>query len=290
MENIENIIFKEPKKTFMEILKIHNREVPFANILAFFFRPKENHNLKTLFIDALLETKCTNLGGNAVGEIDLEIPTYNVSSVEVKIEQKTKLGKRIDILIITNTFVICIEFKINHDFNNPLSNYKEYVDDNFEGKKKYYFILTPYKKDAIEEAKKYFENHNEFKQIILRHFINRVKEKIEENKIDLNENVTLNYFEDFIRTVENREIRSKRNLFLENLKKELNQKNILSEYHKNIGGGFLEIKKIENKLKIRFTINGIQIEEWNNKSFSKIICKPQKDLDIEKIIKQIILN
>ena len=32
-------IFKEPRKTFMEILKVNNREVPFANLLAFLFRP-----------------------------------------------------------------------------------------------------------------------------------------------------------------------------------------------------------------------------------------------------------
>ena len=290
MENIENIIFVEPKKTFMEILKIHKQEIPFANILAFFFRPKENHNLKTLFIDALLETKYTNIGINEVEKIDIEIPKYDESSVEVKVEQKTKLNKRIDILIITNTFVICIEFKINHDLNNPLSNYKEYIEEHFDEKKKYYFVLTPYKKEAIDDAKKYFRKNNEFKQIILRHFLNRVKEKIGLNTNEFNKTESFNYFEDFRKTVENREIRSKRNLFLENLKSELNQKNIQSEYHTNIKGGFLEIEKIEYKLKIRFTLNGIQIEKWENNSFSELINEPQKNLNIENLTKQIILN
>ena len=127
MEGKDNIIFKEPRKTFMEILKVNNSEVPFANILAFFFRPNENHKLETLFIDALLETKFTNISKNQDEEIAQEIPVYEKKSVKVIVEQKTKNESRIDILIITNTFVICIEFKINHELNNPLDDYKDYV-------------------------------------------------------------------------------------------------------------------------------------------------------------------
>ena len=288
MEDQDNIIFKEPRKTFMEILKVNNREVPFANILAFFFRPNENHKLETLFIDALLETKFTNISKNQDEEITQEVPVYEKKSVKVIVEQKTKNESRIDILIITNTFVICIEFKINHELNNPLDDYKDYVEKEFNEKKKYYLILTPYKKDAIEKAKDYFEKNNEFKQVVLRHFINRVKEKIAENPTTYFKNEKYDYFLDFIQTVENREIRSKRNLFLVRLKKDLD-KNLKCEYHKNIDGGFLEIKKEKFTLKIRFTKEGIQIEKWINKS-RQIIYEPNKTLKTDNLIKIITNN
>ncbi len=288
MEEKENIIFKEPRKTFMEILKVNNREVPFANILAFFFRPNENHKLETLFIDALLETKFTDINKNQNEETTQDAPIYEKQSVKVIVEQKTKTENRIDILIITNTFVICIEFKINHELNNPLYDYKNYVEKEFKEKKKYYFILTPYRKDAIENAKKYFDKNNEFKQIVLRHFINRVKEKIRENPTTYLKNEKYDYFLDFIQTVENREIRSKRNLFLISLKKDLD-KNLKSEYHKNIEGGFLEIQKEKFTLKIRFTKEGIQIEKWINKS-RQIIYGPNKTLKKDNLIKTIINN
>jgi hypothetical protein len=288
MEDKDNIIFKEPRKTFMEILKVNNREVPFANILAFFFRPNENHKLETLFIDALLETKFTNISKNQDEEITQEVPVYEKKSVKVIVEQKTKNESRIDILIITNTFVICIEFKINHELNNPLDDYKDYVEKEFNEKKKYYLILTPFKKEAVEKAKDYFEKNNEFKQVVLRHFINRVKEKIAENPTTFLRNEKYDYFLDFIQTIENREIRSKRNLFLEKLKKDLG-KNIKSQYHKNIDGGFLEIKKDNFILKIRFTKEGIQIEKWINKS-RQIIYEPNKILQTENLIKTITDN
>ena len=60
-KNIEEIIFQEPRKTFMEILKVNQREVPFANVLAYFFRPNEKHGLGDFFIQSLLNTNCQEL-------------------------------------------------------------------------------------------------------------------------------------------------------------------------------------------------------------------------------------
>ena len=177
---MDEIIFIEPRKTFMEILRVHNREVPFANLLAFFFNPKEKHELNTLFIDALLETRFTHLGKNESVEISPRIPVYDANSIKVAVEVTTSENNRIDILITSNTFTICIEFKINHDLNNPLDDYKKFVNDKYSNQQHYFFVLTPYKKEAIGIAKEYFESNNEFKQIILSHFINKVKEKLQE--------------------------------------------------------------------------------------------------------------
>ncbi len=284
MENTdENIIFKEPRKTLMEILKVNNREVPFANVLSFFFKPKEKHNLETLFLDALLETKYTNIGLDKNNiKIDF-VPDYDKKNVRVVVEQPTKNNNRIDLLIETNTFVIAIEFKINHKLNNPLDDYEDYIEKNFTTKKKYYFILTPTEKEAVDKAKAYFENKNEFKQIILRHFLNRVKEKIAEKDLSFEASYEYSYFVDFKQTVENREIRSKRQIFLENLQNKLKKQNIKSEYHRNIKGGFLEIKNNNLQLKVRFTANGIQIEKWTEKDNEKIYG-PNKKLEQNELV------
>lgn len=279
----EQVIFIEPRKTFMEILNVHNQEVPFANILAFYFRPKENHKLGTLFLDALLGTKFKNIGEQSTEKTILKIPTYDLNSVSVIVEQPTELKKRIDILIITDTFIVCIEFKINHDLNNPLTEYKKYVEKEFKQKEKYYFILTPYEKEAIGEAKEYFEKNNEFKQIILSHFIKSIDDKIKINPLKYKINEEYQYYKDFIQTVKNRKIRSERTKFLENIKNKLN---IKSEYHTNINGGFLEIKKGKIALKVRFTSMGIQIEKWDKK-FEKLIYQPNKNLRIDNLVKVI---
>ncbi len=106
-EDLE-IMFKEPKKTFLEVLKIHKNEVVMSNLLAYFFRPKESHGLNTHFLDTLLDI-IDNPSENRI---------YDKNSVKVKVEVKTsnvkESNKRIDILIETNLFVIAIEFKIYH--------------------------------------------------------------------------------------------------------------------------------------------------------------------------------
>jgi hypothetical protein len=282
VKEVENIIFQDPKKTFMEILKVHNKEVPFANLLAFFFRPKEKHGLETLLIDSLLDTKHTSISMNKTEELTLEKIEYDAKSVEVLVEKKTKNGNRIDILIITNTFVLCIEFKINHSLNNPLEDYKKYIEEHSEysKKKKYYLILTPFKKDPIGDAKMYFKENNEFKHIILSHFIKTVKKKNEQNfRGDIYEkNIYQQYFEEFIQTIENREIRFKRRIALTELSDDLNKsllnKGLESKYHLNNQGGFLEIKKDTSALKIRIKSGIWQMEKWKNN-------KPQSEQKLE---------
>ena len=301
-------IFKEPRKTFMEILKVNNREVPFVNLLAFFFKPHEKHGLGDKFIKALLETNCSELAFQNQGIKENPLKSNGIGydiieniigeKVKVIVEQPTSKNssksdlnkKRIDILIVAQNFVICIEFKINHALNNPLEDYKKFISENYSEKRKYYVLLTPYNKKCIGNAKK----STEFKQVILSHFIDKIKENLPENyKTDYTENHYYEYFKDFIQTVENRKIKSARHLFFETLNQEINSQKINSKFHiqKN---GFLEIKKNGNILKLRFFINsksndiekhniGWQLEKWNNgkkveteflnkeKSYQKII-------------------
>lgn len=287
MKEIENIIFKDPRITFMEILKVNGKEVPFANLLSFFFKPKEKHNLGTLFIDSLLETKFTNIGKNDTNEQNFEKIEYDRNSVKVMVELKTLNNNRIDIFIATNTFVICIEFKINHNLDNPLEDYKNFISrhSEYSTKKQFYFILTPFKKEPIGNAKRYFENNNEFKQIVLRHFIKQVKLNLENKLSEVeHENIYYQYFQDFIQTVENREIRSKRTFELTKLNDIIIQNSLKSEYHTNIQGGFLQVEKINYNLKIRIKFGKWQVEKWNGNIKDMDICKLDKDIDFTEFL------
>ncbi len=277
----KEIIFRDPKKTFMEILRVHNKEVPFANLLAFFFRPKETHELGTLFIDSLIEM-INHKESSTLEKIDFD----RKSKIEVHVEKKTSKANRIDLLIVTNTFVICIEFKINYELNNPLHDYKTYIEEHSEYSHltKLYIVLTPYKKEATGEAEIYFKSNSDFKQFILSDFIAVVKGKRAqyENK----KNDSFKYFEDFIQTVENRKIRSKRESKLESLKNELNitlfDKGLETIFRSNNQGGFLEILQGKDALKVRIKDGDWQIEKWENKT-SQFCLKIEYNNIISKI-------
>ena len=155
MEKIDEAIFEEVKKTYLEHLKVHKREVVLANALAFYFRPKENHNLEILFFKALQNSKCYELIGNQ-RETKNKLKDANLSfdNTSVVTEKPTNNNNRIDILITskdTKEFAICIEFKIDHKLNNPLDDYIDYLKSQGYSNL-YFFILTPYKK-KFEEIK-----------------------------------------------------------------------------------------------------------------------------------------
>lgn len=306
---MDEIIFEEPRKTFMEIMKVHNKEVPFANLLAFFFRPKEKHELGVLFIEALLNTKCSELESqnkdlnnnllksNGIGfdgienrigdkvEVKVEVKTEHQTTKDKTLSKSDLNDKRIDILIEADNFVICIEFKINHDFNNPLEEYVNFITKKYCEKRKYYVVLTPYGKKCEEGAKK----NKEFKQVVLSHFIENVIKDLPKNDMtNPDTNIYYKYFEDFIQTVENRKIHSKRLEFFTTLQAEINEKikPINCELHKK---GFLEIKMEIFNLKIRIETLHWQIEKWTEKE--KFILKKSKDYnviiqEVEKIINE----
>ncbi len=305
-------MFDEPHKTFMETLKVNNKEAPFANLLAFFFRPNEKHGLKNLFIETLLNTKCSELTAH-LSKFEtnlLELNGYDFENTEniigenvkVIVEQKTTSeqnllelelnNKRIDILIIAENFIICIEFKINHALNNPLEEYKKFVTENYPNKKKYYIVLTPNRKEIGINAQK----NSEFKQVILSHFVENIKSNLPLNfKTSLNTNKYYNYFLDFIQTVENRKIKFLRYNFFESLDKALKMdKKIISKIH-NQKNGFLEIHKNKKTLKLRFYENkqelikqniGWKLENWSEKR-NDLIELIEKTITVEEIVEKI---
>lgn len=303
MENIDDIIFRQPRKTFMEILRVNNREVPFANLLAFFFRPKEKHGLGTLFINALLNTKCSNFRDIELDNIESSVKNrgyncenpftelaFDIDSVSVKVEKQTHNGNKIDIIIEADEFVICIEFKINHELNNPLDDYYEYMSNKFEKKRHYFIVLTPFKKEPSGRATLFFKNNNKFKQVILSHFFQQVKQELQELPPHYTDktNLYFQYFEDLVQTVENRKIRDMRYRAYNSLNLRLKKLKITSDFHGNNQGGFLEIKRQHFILKIRITSSGWQIEMWTESmTEEKEIIKLGKEINSDAILKEL---
>lgn len=279
LDHLKNL--PEPRKTYLEILQVHDKEVPIANLLAFFFRNKENHELGDLFIKALLQTKYYELDVknnptssgtliSQIGSIEEQTNILNsISNVKVKTEVKTSKdkddNKRIDILIDTAKFIICIEFKINHTLNNPLETYQNHIVKTYKdfNKKIFYVVLTPNKKEAdVSNIKNYLEKNKIFKQVVISHFIKNIQNTLPSN---FKENKSSFYFNDFIQTIQNREIRSTRTLLLKKVNDVLICSKIESKYYSNNSGGFLQIKSKNQTLKIRIKDTLFHLENWTSK-------------------------
>jgi len=281
----------EPRKTFIEIMKVHQSEVHMANLLAYFFKSEETHGLGKLFIEALFETKCFSLKNNkknSIGSlisqnisiVDNQVKFLkSISKVNVKNEIETKKAqidqnKRIDILLQSDEFVVCIEFKINHELTNPLQSYQEHIvqeeDDiqKINGKRRllYFVVLTPYKKSPSKSVQEFVNNEkNKFSEMILSHFVKNVVNRIPPNYfIENSDNTNWHYLVDFIQTINNREIRYKRREILKDLQNHINSE-INNEYHsKGLNGGFIQLNFNDSKYKIRIINNSqFQIEKWS---------------------------
>jgi len=270
-----------PKRTFMEIMKVHKSETAVANLLAHFFRPNESHGLHDLFIRSLLSTKCYPLatGENAEDKgvqngVDHSEP---FGKVEVKVEEVVNKGnERIDILIVTNTIVVCIEFKINHELNNPLNIYESYVKSEYPNRQYLFLVLTPKRKMPKGQA----IGNKVFKQMVLSHFVDSIKNNLK------NVNVSSIQLDEFLQTMDNRSANFKVLKLLEANGHDIetvplrqvpaNWLNFLVEmklrkyadivngvYRSNNAGGFVEVVANSKAIKVRWLDGFWQSEIWH---------------------------
>lgn len=312
---IEELISRLPntsehKWSFLETIGVAHRETIIANLLGFYFDPSEKHGLNGTFIKALLETTPKKLCENVKGHIPSYVSNTSkegFSWANVIIEDSTDDNKRIDILIETEELVIVIEFKINHELNNPLGSYVSRVNKKYPDKKPYYLVLTPQWKSPVGAA----IGNQEFQQIILSEFIQRVKSSVKEldglgNEISNQQELIYN---DFIDTIDNRKIRVKMineyfekvqrgengfsNSYVEmayeqfgilkdeiekrvsRLAKQLNQKGTVR--FSTLGSSKDKIESViyckrgDAQIKVRLNLNGWNIEFWDKKDGGRIL-------------------
>lgn len=299
IEDLKNL--PTPKKTFMEIMKVHRSEVHMANLLAYFFRSEESHGLGSSFLAALFETNSFglkkssekenesaplfNYGYRLNPETTTFVPSQNselvtdfvqkLSRVHVKTEELTTNAvdnqKRIDLLLTTDECVVCIEFKINHDLNNPLQTYQDHIKeielDFWEKTQRqrdlFFIVLTPYKKSPSESVQRFIDtNENVFREMILSHFTESLMRNIPENYFIENfSNSNSQYLVDFIQTINNRKSRYYQLEILNDLKNHLGS-GLKSDVLEN--RRCLQIHSVNHRFKIRIKSNRqFVLEKWS---------------------------
>ncbi len=126
----------EPETTIFGIGSKGYFENPTTDILAFFCDDSGDHGLKALVLESLIQ--CLPEPVNAI-DCSLCSPPER--------EVFTESGKRIDLLLESDDWVIVLENKIYHHQNNPFDDYQAFVDGNkykqFSDKVPIFVILSP---------------------------------------------------------------------------------------------------------------------------------------------------
>lgn len=115
--------------TYLEIAGKAHKEDVISNILSFFFDSQQPHGLGSIFLEAFLV---------CMGEQD----SYQGSPVISYREVTTAKGKRIDIVLETEEFVLIIENKINHWLHNDLNEYAAHARRQYKNKKVLLAVLS----------------------------------------------------------------------------------------------------------------------------------------------------
>lgn len=137
------------KPNIFEILKISKSEIRHSNFLSWLLNPKGSHGLGEVFIKRFIREIFSS---DKVIDIDqIEVSKLNLSIVEIRRE-----WKNIDILIIFDDIIICIENKVySKEHSNQLKRYKEIINNEFPDKRQSFVYLTPYGDSSEEETESY---------------------------------------------------------------------------------------------------------------------------------------
>lgn len=128
------------QSTFFDIMGNAHHENTCSNILSFYFDTRNEHNLSDLFIKAVV--KNLTYDDSQLFENE-KINVVNIHR-EKNINKKNDIDKngRIDILIETESHVICIENKIYHNSDaNPFIDYQKYIEKEYSNKKHIFILL-----------------------------------------------------------------------------------------------------------------------------------------------------
>jgi PD-(D/E)XK nuclease superfamily len=171
------------QQTFMEIAGYPHFENVCSNILQFYLTPTNEHGFGRLLLDSLVML------------IDRELVT-DEQNIEVQREVTTSENNRIDLVIISDDYVIGIENKVFAKVNNPFSDYAKYLNSLHKDSDKVYKILL-----SLYPEKESIKLHC-FNPISYSSFLN----KIEENITLYLQNARkehLTFLQDFIQTMRN---------------------------------------------------------------------------------------
>jgi len=125
-----------PEQTIFSIGSKGYYENPTTDILAFFLDDKAAHGLGSLVLEALISTL-----PESINDIDCSL------SLSPEREVQTEKGKRLDLLLESDQWVMVVENKIYHEQNNPFAEYENFIFKQnikrFQDKKALFVILSP---------------------------------------------------------------------------------------------------------------------------------------------------
>ena len=177
------------QQTFMEIAGYPHFENVCSNILQFYLTPTNEHGFSRLLLDSLVML------------IDRELVTEE-QNIEVWREVRTSENNRIDLVIVSDRYIIGIENKVLAKVNNPFCDYTMYLNSLGGDSKKVYKILLSLnaEKESIELCG--------FKPITYNSFLNEIEENFEfYSQTAPSEHLV--FLKDFIRTMRNLQKQSK---------------------------------------------------------------------------------
>lgn len=218
ISQVKKCITTEKDMNYFEIMGQPHYENVVSNILKFFFDPQGEHGFKDIWLRSLLS--CVD---------EKFIISDSIVIEDIFREQTTDNGKRMDLIIITPNDVIVIENKIYSCVQNPLKDYKEWVNKYYGKKDNKIFIILSlrehsekdefinitykelFKRIQKAESEESYKNcldkiHNKW-VIFKNEFINNIKalgERLIMNKEwqevlkTFNEKTTLDIFDNFI--------------------------------------------------------------------------------------------
>jgi len=242
-----------------QILKISKNEIRHSNFLSWLLDPEGSHKLGDIFLKRFLREVFSSDKFFDIDQVDVE--GMDLSKVEVLRE-----WRNIDVLIILNDVVVCIENKVySKEHSNQLKRYKEIIENQFPKHKKTYVYLNPDGDSSESETEQF--------QPISYDFIVESLERIVSVFGDsMNPNVK-NYIKDYITTI----------------KREIMGTDQLTELSKKIYQNHKELFDFifEHKPDIVDNLNLIMKDELNkrgwllgseNKYYIRFLTEPIKDL------------
>ncbi|PDP81625.1 PD-(D/E)XK nuclease family protein [Prevotella intermedia] len=190
LRKFEQLPKKDQRPTFMDICRYpYNRfEEICSRILQFYLNPFAEHGLHNLWLLALWRVS----GQNG------ELPFY--SKVECITEEYAE-GKKIDIVIKSEEFVIAIENKTTASLYNPLDIYARHIYDTYSDKKqKILLVLSVF--PLLDSKSKGLMKINGFQPVLYRDLFAEVNKELGNYMMSCDQRY-LTYMLDFMKTIDN---------------------------------------------------------------------------------------
>ncbi len=183
IDNFNSLKIKERSGlTFLEIAKCPHLENVWSNILAFYLNPNCEHNLFDLVLKSLFESA------------NIKIAINNFKDIRVRTEYSTGLSNRIDIVVISDTFILGIENKVGAELYNDLEDYSNTIESLAKP-----LSLPTYK---IVLSKNRNNTSNGFINIVYSELIKNIKKNIGDFTT-YSETKYLIFLIDFLKNIEN---------------------------------------------------------------------------------------